>query len=379
MAFREVSIGLMRDDHDLEAALEAESAPERANIALFGATGAGKSTLLNAIFGTNVAATGVGDPVTSTTEMYVNETGTLAIYDGAGMEIGERSPLREIRRRIVKNRKGETDTLIHVAWYCVNSQTNRLEAGQKKIIKDLAEREIPVILVLTKVSARNGVVDPAAVGFADAIEAMNLPIVGGRPIMTASVDDNFNNVSRHGLEDLLEATYRVVPEAQRIALVAAQKIDLTIKARYARSWIAGAVAFAGGVGASPIPVADAAVLVPAQAAMMAKIASVYGIPKAKAAKLVGSTTVLAAASGKVAAASLVKLVPGVGSVISAGVAGTITGVLGESWRITTERVFTGKLDLDDADQITDLVKLFTDNVKKGTGKRGADAEEDHQS
>lgn len=372
-------MGFMSEDVDLEAALEAESVPDRANIALFGATGAGKSTLLNAIFGADVADTGVGDPVTSATEMFVNETGTLAIYDGAGIEIGDRSPLREIRRRIVKNRKGDTDTLIHVAWYCVNSQTNRVEAGQKKIISDLAERGIPVVLVLTKVSVRGGIVDPAALTFADAIEAMKLPIVGGRPIMTAAVDDAFNRVSRHGLEDLLDATYRVVPEAQRIALVAAQKIDLTIKARYARSWIAGAVAFAGGVGASPIPVADAAVLVPAQAAMMAKIASVYGIPKAKAAKLVGSTTVLAAAGGKMAAASLVKLVPGVGSVISAGVAGTITGVLGESWRITTERVFTGRLDLDDADQLTDLVKLFTDNVKKGTGDRRETTESDQQS
>jgi hypothetical protein len=50
--------------------------------------------------------------------------------------------------------------------------------------------------------------------------------------------------------------------AERIALASAQKIDLSITARYARSWIAGAVAFAGGVGATPIPLADAALLVP---------------------------------------------------------------------------------------------------------------------
>lgn len=104
--------------------------------------------------------------------------------------------------------------------------------------------------------------------------------------------------------------------------------------------------------------------------MMAKIASVYNIPKAQAAKLIGSTTVLAAARGKVAAASLIKLVPGVGSVISAGVAATITAVLGESWRITTERVFTGKLDLDDAEQLADIAKTFTSNVRQGKGQEG---------
>ena len=256
---------------------------------------------------------------------------------------------------------------MHVAWYCVNSRTDRLEAGQKKVIEEVAESGIPVLLLLTKVSVRNGVVDPAAVALGDAIEAMKLPIVGGRPLITAAVSDDFNGVDVYGLENLLDATYRVVPEAQRIALAAAQRIDLSIKARYARSWIAGAVAFAGGVGATPIPLADAAVLVPAQAAMMARIASVYGIPKVQAAKLVSSTTVLAAAGGKVAAANLVKLVPGVGLVISAGVAATVTGVLGESWRITTERIFLGKFDLNDAEQLADLAKFFTSNVKEGTG------------
>jgi len=361
----------MQENDDLSAALESEAPPERANIGLFGATGVGKSTLLNSIFGAPIAETGIGEPVTAHTEMFVNDAGTLAIYDGAGFEIGDKSPLSDIRRRILRNRKGDLSTLIHVAWYCVSSP--RLEDGQKKIIKELDDRGIPVVLVLTKVNVRDGVVDPAAVAMADAIEAMGLPIVSGRPLYTNAVPDTFNGVEVYGLESLLEATYRVVPEAQKIALVAAQKIDLTIKARYARSWIAGAVAFAGGVGATPIPLADVALLVPAQAAMMAKIAAVYDIPKAKAAMLVGSTTTIVAVGGKMAAASLIKLVPGVGSVISAGVAATITGVLGESWRLTTEQVFTGKIDLDNVEQVADLVKTFTENVKNGTGSTSTPA------
>ncbi|MDY0910113.1 GTPase [Microbacterium sp. CFBP9034] len=354
------------DEVGLEAAIEDEAATERANIALFGATGAGKSTLLNAIFGAPIAKTGVGEPVTSKTELFVNDAGTLAIYDGEGLELGKKSPLRDIRQRINRNRKAE-EALIHVVWYCVNSQTGRLEDGQRRIISDVAAQGIPVVLVLTKVSVRDGVIDPAATALADAIVGMNLPIVTGRPILTSAVDDSFNGVGRHGLESLLEATYRVIPEAQQIAIAAAQKIDLSIKARYARSWIAGAVAFAGGVGAAPIPLADVAVLIPAQAALLTKIAAIYDVPKAKAAKLVSAGTVAAAAGGKLAAGSLVKLVPGVGSVISAGVAATITGVLGESWRATMELVFTGKLDLDDADQLADLARFFTTNVKQGSG------------
>lgn len=65
--------------------------------------------------------------------------------------------------------------------------------------------------------------------------------------------------------------------------------------------------------------------------------------------------------------------PGVGSVISAGVAATITGVLGESWRVTTEKVFTGEFDLDNAEQLVDIAKFFTSNVKDGA--RGNEATE----
>jgi len=355
---------------------EAESAVGRINIAIYGATGAGKSSLLNAIFGADIADTGVGEPVTAQTALYVNETGTLGIYDGAGFELGDRvKPAAELRRRITRNRRASRGTaadagvadIVHVAWYCVNGGTDRLEQGQIAAVREIAKSGIPVVLVITKVRARDGVLDPAVEAFIDSIEQMDLPIVGGRPLATAAVESAFDGTGRYGLESLLDSTYAVVPEAQRVAMAAAQRIDLSIKARYARSWIAGASAFAGGIGFTPIPVVDAAVLVPAQAALMVKIATIYQIPKEQAAKLATGVTSMASVGGKQAAASLVKLVPGVGNVISAGVAGTITAVIGESWRGVSERIFTGKLDLDDVTQLDSLAETFTASVKKGRG------------
>ncbi len=43
---------------------EQKAALGKVRIAIFGLTGVGKSTLVNAVFGTDVAATGVGEPVT---------------------------------------------------------------------------------------------------------------------------------------------------------------------------------------------------------------------------------------------------------------------------------------------------------------------------
>lgn len=85
--------------------------------------------------------------------------------------------------------------------------------------------------------------------------------------------------------------------------------------------------------------------------------------------LAGGATTLVAAGGRMAATSLTKLVPGVGSVITGAVAGTITAVLGESWRVTCEQVFVGRIDLDDMDKVADLAKAFIAKVAAGTGAR----------
>ena len=355
----------LNGDFSQALAAESNSALGRVNIALYGATGAGKSSLVNAIFGADVAPTGIGEPVTAETALYVNSTGTLGIYDGAGFELGGGSLSRNVLNRIKGNRRSRAAVgdYIHVAWFCVNSGTARLEPAQVAAVRAVADSGIPIVLVLTKVSVRGDVVDPAVIELADKIAAMELPIVGARPVLTASVEDAFNGTHRYGLEDLLTATYGVVPEAQRVAMAAAQKIDLSIKARYARSWIAGAVAFAGGVGFTPIPLADAAVLAPAQAALMAKIATIYDIPRERAVKLVAEATGAMGVGGRMAAASLAKMVPGAGNVISAGVAATITGTIGEAWRGVSERVFTGKIDLDDAEEMASIAQQFIQRVR----------------
>ena len=60
----------------------------RFNLAIFGNTGAGKSTLVNAIFGEEIAATGIGEPVTRSEHLYLHRSGTLGVLDTRGLEVG---------------------------------------------------------------------------------------------------------------------------------------------------------------------------------------------------------------------------------------------------------------------------------------------------
>ena len=61
----------------------------RFNLAIFGKTGVGKSTLINAIFGEEVARTGIGEPVTHGSHLYLDKVGHLGIVDTQGLEVGK--------------------------------------------------------------------------------------------------------------------------------------------------------------------------------------------------------------------------------------------------------------------------------------------------
>jgi uncharacterized protein (DUF697 family) len=136
----------------------------------------------------------------------------------------------------------------------------------------------------------------------------------------------------------LDDTYGVVPVAAERALTAAQVLDLGRKKKAVAGIINQAVALAAGIGATPIPFADAALLVPNQVTMIARITAAYGLPpsKTRALAIAGSVVLTGGATmaGRYAVTSLLKFVPGgaiAGSAISATVAGALTKAVGMAW------------------------------------------------
>lgn len=334
----------------------------RINLAVFGKTGVGKSTLINAIFGEPVAATGIGAPVTAGSHLYLDRRGTLGLIDTRGLELGrdDAEIVSELTKWVTASRSAPVSEQVHLAWYCLRGMDRRFEESEEKFIRSLVNLGLPVVVVLTQVPMRDGQYHPDALELARQIEARQLPIAAGRPFMTYSMRDQFTGQPPYGLMEVLQASFQLAPDAVRAALVAAQAIDLRLKAAQANKTIKAAVTAAAAAAAVPIPFSSAAVLVPIQLGMMSRIAQLHGLGLDKAALLAVAATSIATSAGRSAASSLLKLIPGAGSVvggvINAGVASSFTLAIGRSWLVVCQKAAAGSLPVIGDQVDTNLVR-----------------------
>lgn len=321
----------------------------RFNLGVFGKTGVGKSTLINAVFGEEVADTGIGAPVTRGSRLYVGVHGSLGLIDTRGLEMGhdDRDILKDLRTFVHDRRSLPVPEQMHAAWYCVRALDRRFEESEASFIRALAALDVPVMVVFTQVPVRDGSFHPDAVALARHVESLELPIVGGRPFMTFALRDQFSGQPSYGLTELLNATFLVAPDAVHAALAAAQRIDLDAKARHAQRQIAASVAASAGATAVPIPFSAAALLVPIQLSMMSRISQLYAVPFDRAAVLAIASTTLATSAGRNTAAGLLKMIPGAGSVaggvINASVASGFTLAMGHAWLAVVQKAAGGEV------------------------------------
>jgi predicted GTPase len=199
----------------------------RFNLAVFGLTGAGKSTLVNAVFGAQLAQTGIGEPVTQGSRLYRHDSSQLGIFDTKGLEIGSDNVeiLRELRAFIRGNRMGALADQIHVIWYCIRAGDRRIQPSEQRFIEQVAALGIPVLLVMTQTPlAPDGSPHRDAQVLKAEIAAVGLPIWGPVHCINALGDD-FDGIAPFGLEPLLAATAQAAPEGVRSALASAQVIS----------------------------------------------------------------------------------------------------------------------------------------------------------
>ena len=311
----------------------------KVNVLIAGRTGVGKSTLINSIFHGNMAVTGQGKPVTQTTRLISKEGIPLSIWDTRGLEMSDFKKTLDELMELVEKRAQETEAQdhIHAAWLCVHEDGRRVERAEEELCRVLAQR-MPVLGVITKARTDDGFRAKVQQLLPDARQVVRV-----RAIAEQFDHEDFS-LPPMGLVELVECTHEVLPEGARHAFAAAQKVSLRYKRRQARAIVSGAAVAAAAACAVPIPFSNVAVLVPTQIAMLASISGIFGleISMASLGALVGASGT--AAINRYIATSLLKLVPGagsiVGSVIGAATAGILTTTLGEIYIATLVAVFT---------------------------------------
>lgn len=309
-----------------EALSKAKKDVGHANVLIAGKTGVGKSTLINTVFQGDFAKTGVGRPVTQNTKEYTKEGIPLTIIDTKGIEAKEYKNTKDQLEAAIRQRNGSTDANqhIHVAWLCIAEDSRRIEDAELDLLKLLTQHRIPTILVITKARADQGFKSTVESLAQEASQVMRVRAI-------KEVLDEGHELNPMGMKELVEVTYQLFPKGQANAFVAAQKVDISKKVERSHIAVGTAAVAAAAVGAVPIPFSDAIGIVPVQITMVATISAIFGLKLSESflSTLIGSamTAVGGTVAGRAAVGALLKLIPGVGSVVGGAISSTTAAAL----------------------------------------------------
>lgn len=351
------------------------------NVLIAGKTGAGKSTLINAVFGSEVAPTGSGEPVTQNMEQY-RITNDFSIFDTKGLEMAAfDETVSQIRNLLKEQKTKPVDEQIHIAWLCIPEGNRRIEEGEKELHAIFKEFDLPVITIITKAIQD---ADEKGVKFSDIVKK-ELSINDDKyfqRVRALEVEDDEGEIKKRlglikdnkGNDGLIEKTYALLPEGQKAAFARHQKYNKELKQNaareHARELINRYSIAAGGVAATPIPFSDFALLLPTQIGMITHVSNAYGLDMSvdTAKKLaIAFAGVAGAGFGiKLAVGSLLKIIPGLGSIaggaMNATIAATTTKLMGHAYLSYLDDNFD-ELENAISSISTDIFKEYWDKAK----------------
>ncbi len=351
---------------------------DKINILILGTSGCGKSTLINSILEANEAPTGVGEAVTKEIAIYQNDELSFRMIDSVGYEYGlfKQNKIKHEIANFCKEgvKSSDIEKLIHMIWFCIDGTTKRIDQEVLGYIKSVTNdwKNVPVFVVFTKSYSRIEIEENIQMANA-AIEKYNhahkkrpLNVKEIIPVVAKEYKiDETVTIAPMGLDALVSKTIELAPEAKQISTSAIKEIDLKIKNAMANALIAAATTGATAVGAIPIPIPDATILVPIQSGMLAGVAKIYGIQDKDMTNEVINTILKVGATtmaGKGLLTAL-KAIPGMNiaaAVLNAAVAGSITLAAGEISNILFRKAYNNEIDIKSVNWNKEIETLFND-------------------
>ena len=331
---------------------------KKPNVLIAGTTGAGKSSVINMIFGNDVAIVGTGKPVTQKIDVYESENSDVRIFDSKGYEIGEEAD-KEFYESVIGLAKqtNNPENSIHLIWYCIPCNGARVTDYDLEAINTFHEANIPTAIVLTK----------ADLPSESEIQSLRevLPNWAKDSIFELSI----KNPEYNHIEELISWSISTLPDALKDAFIKSQKANLEEKWRKAHSMIAQHTVGAFAVGFTPIPMSDAPLLVANELTLLARILYLYDLGSLsdmlKTAGLSAALGPLLTSGGKAAVGAVLKMIPGVGTLvggmISGAVGAAVTGAFGEATSAVACTICKAKLS-GDTSKVDSLMGNFGNEI-----------------
>ena len=328
---------------------------QKPNLAVVGGTGVGKSSLINTVFGKKMAEIGNGRPITK--GMNRIEASNIVFYDTEGYEITSQGINNSnfetnIKAKILEMGKKELKNQIHLVWYCISISNHRVTDYDLDNITWFVNNNLKTAVVFTQCDNDEEGFDGKGKTAIEFTKIIHEKIAN---IACFETCGDPNAKLKLDLEELIQWSQEALPNDQlRESFVAAQLASIDAKKKEANTIIEiAAASAAAAAGLNPVPLSDALLLAPIQLGMCLKIGHIF-FGSIEGLKSLMQTQIMSIL-GKQLAASLTKLIPVLGNIVNASVAGALTYALGCA---ITEVYVKAYEDMLKTGEIPDWIKIF---------------------